>query len=121
MAKSKTYTRELLPEERVRQWFIGVLRDAGVESYRISTEYPVKVSGRVLRVDIAIFERGGLNVTTIVECKADSVQISTKTITQAAIYNTKLNADYIIVTNGVSTYIYDTRRGVFLDQLPEDI
>ncbi len=121
MAKSKISPPQLLPEERVRQWFLGVLSSAGVEPYRVSVEYAVEVSGRKLRADIVIFERGTLNITTIVECKADTVKITSDTITQAAIYNTKLNAKYLIVTNGLSTYIYNTASRTFLSELPSDI
>ncbi len=67
MSKDKIVKGELLPEEKIRQWFLGVLFSHGVESYRVSTEYAVNISGRRLRADIVIFGRGSRQITTIVE------------------------------------------------------
>ncbi len=118
MAKSKISNTELLPEEGVRQWFLGLLRAHGVEPYRIATEYPVEFAGRRLRVDIAVFALGGTDITMIVECKAPSVAISQKTVTQAFIYNSRVGARYVVLTNGAVTYIYDTVSCKFLGSIP---
>ncbi|MFI3286908.1 MAG: type I restriction enzyme HsdR N-terminal domain-containing protein [Rikenellaceae bacterium] len=121
MSKDKIQNQQLLPEERVRQWFISLLESCGVERYRISTEYPVIISGRRLRVDIAIFGRGTKSITAIVECKAPEVPLTTKVITQAAVYNSIICARYIIATNGKKTFIWDSHTKEFLTELPSNL
>lgn len=121
MANTKTYPTQLLPEEQVRQWFLAVLQDGGVESFRIATEYSIKVGSRNLRVDIAIFAHGSTDIIAIVECKAPYVQITNKTIEQAVSYNTVVGARYIILTNGNQTNIYDTQIKNFITALPSDL
>lgn len=107
----------MLPEEQVRVWFLAQLHAAGVEQYRIATEYPVKIGGRTLRADIVIFERGTTNARAIVECKAPGVDINEGTLRQAAVYNTQLKARYIMATNGAKTYIYDCELSCYVDDL----
>ncbi len=121
MAQSKTSRTELLPEEGVRQWFLALLQNSGVESYRVATEYGVMINGRRLRVDIAVFERGELNVKMVVECKAPGVKITHSTLTQAAIYNTVLGARYVALTNGEVTIIYDTTEARYMEHFPTDL
>lgn len=121
MSKEKIQKAELLPEERVRQWFLALLERSGVEKFRMSTEYAITVSGRTLRVDIVIFGRASREIIAIVECKAPSVQLTSKVISQAAVYNTVTCARYIIVTNGNGTFIYDTYTKEFLADLPREL
>lgn len=109
------------PEERVRQWFIAQLHQAGVESYRIATEYSVKVGTRNLRADIVVFAHATTVPIAIVECKAPNVELTELTIRQAAIYNAQLWATYIIVTNGLKTYIFDCKSNCYIDKLPENM
>ncbi len=113
--------KNLLPEECIRQWFLEELKRAGVESYRVATEYAVRVGGRTLRVDVAVFRRGGSDVELIVECKAPSVAITPEVVTQAAVYNSVVGARYIVVTNGSKTFIYDTQRKLFVSNLPDGL
>lgn len=115
---TKNQNIRTLPEEQVRQWFIEVLSDHGVESYRIKKEYTVTIANRRLRADIAIFERASTKVIAIVECKAPSVALSDDTLRQAVIYNSVVGARYIILTNGSKTVIYDSRTSVFTDKFP---
>ncbi len=114
-------TKKLLPEEEVRQWFLGVLRDCGVEEYRTTTEYPVRFGTRRLRVDIVVFERGTTTIRLIVECKAPGVPISRDTFQQAATYNSVLGAQYVVATNGKKTYIFDAKNNKFLDSMPQSL
>ena len=44
------------------------------------------------------------NPDIIVECKAPSIKITQETFDQIARYNLKLNANYLIVTNGINHY-----------------
>ena len=46
------------PEEKVRQWFIGVLRDeAGVPVHMMMSEVPLAYGQKPLRADIVIYRR----------------------------------------------------------------
>lgn len=121
MTNTKINNPQLLPEEQVRQWFLSVLADNGVESYRVATEYSIMVGGRRLRVDIAIFRMGTTQISAIVECKAPYVPLTVKTIEQAVAYNSVIGARYIILTNGKSTFIYDTSKKGFIESLPENL
>lgn len=91
----------LLPEEWVRQHFIHYL----VNHLR----YPralVKVEGGLLynqlskRSDIVVFNRAG-KPWMIVECKAPDIVMSEHVLFQAAVYNKTLQAQYLVVTNGM--------------------
>ena len=91
----------LTPEEWVRQHFIHYLI--------LKKKYPrtlIRVEGGLTynelqkRTDIVVFDRQG-KPWMIVECKSPSLQVSASTLTQAAVYNTTLQAEYICVTNGL--------------------
>ena len=48
----------------------------------------------------------------LVECKAPSVKITDKTLSQATAYNITLKAKYILLTNGVTTILLrNTSKG----------
>ena len=97
----------LTPEEKVRQWFIGVLKSsAGVPEHMMRSE--VGLGERALRADIVIYGRDASPVT-VVECKRPEVQLDTTVLEQALKYYGILKVKYIIITNGTSTYVF--RRG----------
>src|SRR5690625_1457412 len=58
----------------------------------------------------------------IVECKAPSIKINQETIDQIDRYNMKLDADYLMVSNGFEHYFcqmdYEYSSYVFLPELP---
>jgi hypothetical protein len=58
-----------------------------------------------------------------VECKAPEVKITQSTFDQIARYNMTLNADYLMVTNGLNHYFckmdYENEKYDFLADLPE--
>ena len=62
------------------------------------------------------------NPFLIVECKAPSVQISQDTFDQIARYNLKLEAQILMVTNGISHYYcvmnHKKQAYEFLSELP---
>ncbi len=118
---AKTNINIVAPEEEVRQWFLKVLGDYGIEQYRLKTEYSVVVGGRNLRVDIAVFGRKSTKIVAIVECKAPYVVINESILRQAATYNSTIGAQYIIVTNGNNTFIYNSLSQLFVAQLPENL
>ena len=77
----------LTPEEQVRQWFIGVLRDfCGVPEHLMGSEVPLKLGQKSQRADIVVFGRDASPVA-VVECKRPDVDIDERVLMQAARYN----------------------------------
>jgi hypothetical protein len=112
----------LTPEEWVRQHMIHYLIVA--KNYPISliaVEKKVTVNKLTKRTDILVFNSKG-TPHIIVECKAPSIKITQDAFDQIARYNLKLEANYLIVTNGL-THFYsfmDLKNEcyVFLENIP---
>lgn len=97
----------LTPEEKVRQAVITWLHEKKNVPYsHIRSEYPVRIGGRCFRADILVTGRN-LNPLVMVECKAAGISIDRKAVEQIATYNTLVKARYLILTNGVSSYILE--------------
>ena len=102
------------PEERVRQWFIGVLRDVvGVPPHMMMSEVSLKNGAKPYRADIVVWSRSG-EPLMIVECKRPGVELSEDVARQALVYNNILNVNYIAVTNGMHTRMYRRDGNGFL-------
>lgn len=93
------------PEERVRQWFIGVLSGSGFPMGLMGSEVPLSYGGKSLRADIVVYDRAG-EPLAIVECKRPEVEITAEVARQAMRYNAVLDVRFIFLTNGKTTYIY---------------
>lgn len=94
----------LTPEEWVRQHFIHYLiEEKNYPKSLISVEKQLKVNNMIKRTDILVFNNLGFP-NIIVECKASSISISQNTFDQIAKYNLKLQANYLIVTNGLQHF-----------------
>ena len=110
----------LTPEEAVRQSFLQLLLKKGYPQNLIRTEFTIKIGQITGRPDITVFNKDG-SVFMIVECKAPDVKLTSDTVSQVASYNTSLNASYLVVTNGKTTYILQKQGNDFVpaDKLPE--
>ena len=113
----------LTEEEWVRQNFVSYLHeDKKYPLSLIALEKQCKVNDLVKRTDILVFDKTG-SPYIIVECKAPQIEISQDTFDQIARYNMKLNATYLIVTNGLQHYIcqmdHIARQYQFLKEIPE--
>jgi len=94
----------LTPEEWVRQHFAQFLVDQkGYPVPLIALEKQLSINGLKKRTDIVVYNTKGLP-EIIVECKAPNITIGQDTFDQIARYNLKLNAQYLIVTNGLEHY-----------------
>lgn len=112
----------LTPEEWVRQHIIHYLIEE--KKYPISLiaiEKKITINNLTKRPDILIFNTQGLP-HIIVECKAPSININQNAFDQIARYNLKLNANYLIVSNGLMHYYckmdVENEKYVFLDSIP---
>ena len=113
----------LTPEERVRQWCIGVLnKNLEVPLHMMMSEAGFKLGGKQFRADILIYDRSAAPLA-VVECKRPEVVIDNEVLDQAIRYNMALNVRYILITNGTKTYICRRSeadgRYVFIDKVPE--
>ena len=112
----------LTPEEWVRQHFVHFLMDKKkYPETLIAIEKQLIINNLKKRTDILIFNTNG-NPEIIVECKAPSVKISQETFDQIARYNIKLNAKFLIVTNGITHFYcqmdFNNKTYIFLKDLP---
>lgn len=112
----------LTPEEWVRQHFVHYL--ISKKKYPVSLiaiEKQLTLNTRKKRTDILVFNQLG-TPELIVECKAPSVKITQDTFDQIARYNLKLNANYLIVTNGLTHFYckmdFKNKTYIFLKDIP---
>ena len=113
----------LTPEEWVRQHVVEFLIDEKkYPKSLINVEKIVKVSGMNKRYDIVVFNSDG-SIFLLIECKAPEIKIDQKTFDQIARYNLILNAQYLMVTNGLNHYFcemdFENEKYSFLKELPE--
>jgi hypothetical protein len=111
------------PEEWVRQHVVQfLLQDKKYPKSHINVEKLLKINGLIKRYDVVVYKPDG-NISILVECKAPVVKISQSTFDQIARYNMTLNADYLMVTNGLNHYFckmdYQNEKYDFLTDLPE--
>ena len=110
----------LTPEERVRQWCIGVLNNSlDVPLHMMMSEVGFKLGGKQFRADILIYDRTAKPLA-VVECKRPEVELTQEVLDQAVRYNMALNVRYMIITNGTRTYICQRQgdRFVFIENVP---
>jgi type I site-specific restriction endonuclease len=112
LVKSKEYLFDELrkkwimstPEEIVRQKFWKYLNiEKKYPMSLIAIEKQIKINGLNKRFDILIFDSHG-NPNIIVECKSPKVKIDQSTLDQALTYQNKIEANFVILTNGEKTY-----------------
>jgi len=113
----------LTPEEWVRQHCVQFLMiEKKYPKSLINVEKELLINGRKKRYDIVVFNTDG-SIHILIECKAPKINITQKTFDQIAQYNLKLNANLLMVTNGLSHYYcqmdYDNERYQFLRDIPE--
>lgn len=111
----------LTPEERVRQWFIAVLRDElGVPPYEMMSEATLSYGGKAWRADIVVYRRN-MSPAMVVECKRPDVELTREVLEQALRYNLVLDVNWIVITNGKKTLVFarDLNSFTRMDRLPD--
>jgi len=113
----------LQPEEWVRQHCIHYL--IKVKKFPLSlinVEKELIINGLKKRYDIVVYNSDG-SIHLIVECKSYKVEINQNTFDQIARYNLTLDANYLMVTNGINHYYcqmnMEEERYAFLRDIPE--
>ena len=110
----------LTPEERVRQWCIGVLASQmQVPMHMMMSEAGFKLGDKQYRADVLVYDRKAQPLM-VVECKRPEVELTQEVLDQALRYNMALNVRYMIITNGTRTYICQRQgdRFVFIENVP---
>ena len=109
-----------LPEERVRLQLIEYLiLNAGFSTSRVSFESPVNLPGdkSASRTDIICYDKE-FKPLLLVECKSPDIKLSEKTSIQIARYNQKIDAPYLLISNGLEDFWFRDSSGT-LKQLYE--
>nr|WP_299033199.1 type I restriction enzyme HsdR N-terminal domain-containing protein [uncultured Tenacibaculum sp.] len=113
----------LTPEEWVRQHFVQwLIQERNYPVSLIAIEKQLVINNLKKRTDIVVFTSDG-HPNIIVECKAPHIPITQDTFDQIARYNLKLDANYLIVTNGLQHFFCmldkENETYVFLRDIPE--
>ena len=90
----------LTPEEWVRQHWVHYFHFIkGRNSSSLILEKKLLLNGTTKRIDLLVTEKTVAKI--LVECKAPNIQLTQKTFEQTARYNSILNAEEIIFSNGL--------------------
>lgn len=113
----------LQPEEWVRQHMVQYLtKTKNYPQSHINVEKQIKINDLTKRYDIVVFNSDG-SIEILVECKGPEVKIDQGTFNQIARYNRKLEANYLIVTNGLDHFYCKMDTGEekyrFLRDIPD--
>lgn len=113
----------LTPEELLRQLVVlYLMEEKRYPPGRIRVEITVEWNGMKRRCDIVVFD-AQLRPWLLVECKSPKVAVNQATFEQAARYNLQVQAPFLAVTNGLSTFCcrIDLAEGQFsyLDGFPD--
>lgn len=104
----------LTEEERVRQWFIGILAGrCAVPVSLMNSEVGFKLGRKQYRADILIWDRGAMPLA-VVECKRPDVPLSAEVLDQAIRYNMALGLKWLFLTNGHNTIVLRKNDGKFV-------
>ena len=112
----------LQPEEWVRQHCVHYLiSEKKYPKSLMNVEKHIKINNLTKRYDIVIFNPNG-EIFLVVECKAPNIKITQDTFDQIARYNLALNAQFLMVTNGLQHFYcqmdYQEKRYSFLKDIP---
>ena len=100
-------------------WFL--IEEKKYTKSLVNVEKVITLNGLTKRYDIVVYNKNG-SIEILVECKAPSVKIDQTTFDQIARYNMVLNANYLMVTNGLEHYYcqmdYINKKYSFLKEIP---
>ena len=113
----------LTPEEWVRQHFIHYLIEhKSYPATLLANEIPLQVGEKKVRADSVLYDNQ-LRPRMIIEYKAPTIPLTQKVFEQISVYNLLLHVDYLIVSNGLDTYIckmdYVNQTYAFLETIPD--
>lgn len=96
----------LTPEEWVRQHLLAFFIDyLKYPKGLISVESGLKYNQQAKRSDILVLNKAG-GYFLLCECKAPSVKIDESTLHQAMVYAKTLNPDFLVLSNGLTHFVF---------------
>ena len=111
----------LTPEEWVRQntyqWLVQLLK---YPQEMIAVEKEIKLFDLAKRFDMLVYDNN-VQPWMMIECKAQSVPITQKTLMQVLRYNIAVPVPYLLITNGLQVRAFRKIEGKLeeLDVMPE--
>lgn len=111
---------KLTPEEWVRQntyqWMVSV---AGYPREMISIEKGIRVVEMAKRYDLLVYD-ASFRPWMLVECKAQTVQLTEEVLMQALRYHIAVPVPFICMTNGDRLLLFEKKEGglVELAEMP---
>ena len=111
------------PEERVRLQIVEYLiKEADFSTSRISFESPVNLprDKSASRTDLICFGKD-FQPMLLIECKAPEIKLDEKASIQIARYNQKIGAPYLLISNGVEDFWFDSKNKTInlLTEIPQ--
>jgi hypothetical protein len=95
----------LTPEEWVRQQLLHrLVEQLGYPASLIAVEAPIRVGELSKRCDAVVYNRA-MQPLMLIECKAETVPLTQKTLDQALVYNRRLNVPFLLLNNGPQTMV----------------
>ena len=70
----------------------------------MAAERALSINGRIKRFDLIVFDKQG-KPRILVECKSFDTPLTERAALQAAEYNTVLQCPYLILTNGMKSFV----------------
>ncbi len=112
----------LTPEEWVRQHFIHLLiNHYNYPKSLIKIESGLRYNKLLKRSDIIVYNRDG-KPFLLVECKSAEIKLNNNGFEQASVYNKTIQSEFIVLTNGLSTFCckinQETSQYEFINDLP---
>lgn len=93
----------LTPEEWVRQNLLHrLVEQLSYPASLISVEVSIRVGQVHKRCDAVVYSQS-MQPIMLIECKAETVPLTQKTLDQALTYNRRLNVPYLLLYNGIQT------------------
>lgn len=100
----------LTPEEWVRQHILAFFKqELNIPYSYMHCEHPIQLGENTQRADIVVYNKSGIP-KIVVECKAPTIKIDQSVVDQATRYNYQLQAQYLIVSNGLQHLVYDINK-----------
>lgn len=110
----------LTPEEWVRQQLLHrLVEQFGYPAGLIAVEVQIMLGEAKRRCDAVVYDRM-MTPMMLIECKAETVPLTQRTLDQAATYNRRLNVPYLMLHNGPQTIVahVETDKIDYLQAIP---
>ncbi len=100
----------LTPEEWVRQHVLNYLvTEKKYSASSIAIEKELVLNDLKRRYDIVVFSKD-LKPYLIIECKAPYIELGQLVVDQALRYNLSIKADLLMITNGISDLVFNSKN-----------